>query len=69
MLNNLIEWEKANGYKACFIADKIGLTPSQYSKLKHGTTKPSVEVAEKFKTEFGVSDPIELLKNFEKAAN
>ena len=63
MLNNLIEWERQNGYKAWYVAHKLGLTPSQYSKIKHGITKPSVEIAEKLKTEFGVKDPIKLLKN------
>lgn len=64
MLDNLIEWEKSHGYKACYVAQKIGLTPSQYSKMKHGRTKPTLEVVEKLTTEFKVKNPTELLKNF-----
>jgi len=63
MLDNLIEWEKQHGYKSKYVADKLGLTPSQYSKVKHGTRKPTVEMVEKLKKEFGVKDPIKLLKN------
>ena len=63
MLHNLIEWELENGYKAKYVADKLGLTPSQYSKIKHGTRKPTLEIAEKLKKEFGIRDPIKLLKN------
>ena len=64
MLNNLIEWEKSNGFKACYVAEKLGLTPSQYSKLKHGHTRPSVEIVERLEKEFNVSNATELLKNF-----
>jgi transcriptional regulator with XRE-family HTH domain len=63
MLSNLIEWERANGYKANFVAEKLGLSPSQYSLIKHGKNKPTVGMAEKLQSEFGVDDPIELLKN------
>lgn len=63
MLDNLIEWEKKQGYKSCFVAEKLGLTPSQYSLIKHGKRKPTVEMVEKLKKEFGVRDPIKLLKN------
>lgn len=63
MLTNLIEWERANGYKANFVAEKLGLTPSQYSKIKSGQIKPSIKMAELLQTEFGVEDPIEILKN------
>lgn len=65
MLTNLIEWEKSTGLKAQYIAGKLGLTPSQYSKIKHGTNKPTVDMADKLKKEFNVTDPIELLKNQE----
>lgn len=64
MLDRLIEWEKEKGYKACFVAAKLGLTPSQYSLIKHGKRKPTVEMVEKLKTEFNVKNPFKLLKNF-----
>lgn len=63
MLKNLIEWERANGYKANFVAEKLGLSPSQYSLIKHGKNKPPLEMAAKLKKEFGVKDPIKLLQN------
>lgn len=62
MLDNLIEWERESGYKAKFIADKLLLSESQYSKIKHGVNKPPIEMAERLKTEFGVKDPFKLLK-------
>lgn len=63
MLKNLINWEKEHGYKAKFIADKLGISESSYSKIKQGTVKPSVELAMKLEEEFDV-DALELLKNF-----
>lgn len=63
MLQNLIEWEKENGFKAKYVAEKLGLSDSQYSKIKHGTNKPPLEMVEKLHTEFKVRDPIRLLKN------
>lgn len=64
MLKNLINWEKEHGYKAKFIADKLGISESSYSKIKQGTVKPSVELAMKLEEEFDV-DALELLKNFD----
>lgn len=64
MLKNLIIWEKDHGYKAKFIADKLGISESMYSKIKKGTVKPSVDMAMKLEKEFNV-DALELLKNDE----
>ena len=64
MLKNLIKWEKEHGYKAKFIADKLGISESSYSKIKQGTVKPSVELAMKLEEVFKV-DALELLKNDE----
>ena len=61
-LNRLIEWEKANGYKAKYVAKKLGLSASQYSQMKLGKIKPSIKVAERLKAEFNVEDVFELLK-------
>ena len=63
MLNTLIEWEHENGYKAKYVAEKLGLTEMQYSRIKRGLQKPPLEMAEKLKSEFGVKDPFKLLKN------
>lgn len=56
MLDNLIKWEKENGFKAKYVAEKLGLTESQYSKLKSGKLKPSIEVAYLLHKEFGIDD-------------
>ena len=61
-LTRLIAWEKENGFKAKFVAEKLGLSASQYSQIKLGKIKPSVKVAEKLHSEFGVDDVFELLK-------
>lgn len=65
MLKNLIKWEFAHGYKAKFVAAKVGLDESQYSKLKAGKLKPSLEVAQKFQSEFNIDNVYDLLKNFD----
>ncbi len=64
MLNNLIAWEIANGYKSKYVAKRLGLTDAQYSRIKHGYQKPPLEVAERFIKEFAVDDVFTLLKNF-----
>lgn len=62
MLINLIAWEKENGYKARWVAEKLGLTEAQYSKMKSGKRKPTIEDAWKFQEEFEVDDVINLLR-------
>lgn len=64
MLQRLIDWEKANGYKGVFVARKLGLTNVQYSRLKMGRTKPTIEVLEKLHRLFRIpyEDAIKLLK-------
>lgn len=61
MLTNLINWEKENGYKARFVAEKLGITESAYSKIKLGKQKPTLEIAYKFQEVFGVDNVLELL--------
>ena len=64
MLKNLIAWEQENGYKAKFVAEKLGLTQVAYAKIKKGKQKPPLTMAEKLRTEFGIKDPFTMLKNF-----
>jgi len=64
MLVNLINWEKENGYKAKYVAQKLGISDSQYSKIKLGKQQPTIEIAKKFCDIFGVDDVFELLKKF-----
>lgn len=61
-LNRLIDWENENGYKAKFVAQKLGLNPSQWSQIKLGKIRPSVEVVERFQKEFGVENVFDLFK-------
>lgn len=63
MLENLSAWQKENGYKSKFVAAKLGLTESAYSKILHGAQPPTVEMAFKLREAFNVSDPLDLLKN------
>lgn len=62
MLKKLIEWEKENGYKSKYVAKKLGLSESKYSKIKQGKLNPPVEMAEKLVEVFNVPDVFELLK-------
>jgi transcriptional regulator with XRE-family HTH domain len=65
MLVKLINWEKENGYKAKYVAEKLGLSETQYSRIKQGHTKPSIEVAEKLEKVFKIRNVYDLLKNYE----
>ena len=62
VLDKLIEWENRSGYKAKYIAKKLGLSEPQYSKLKRGKIKPTIEVAYLLHQEFKVDDAITLLR-------
>ena len=62
MRNKLIEWEHENGYKSNYVAQKIGITPTVWSRIKHGKYKPSLMVAERLQKEFGIENVFELLK-------
>lgn len=61
MLKNLIIWEKENGYKSKFVAEKLGISQAQYTNMKKGRRKPSIEIAHKFQQEFNIKDVFELL--------
>lgn len=58
----LIMWEKANGYKGTFIAQKLGISNSAWSKIKQGKQNPTLEQIEKLRTEFGLENVLDLLK-------
>lgn len=61
-LKKLIQWEEENGYKAKWVAQKLGLSPSQYSQIKLGKIRPSVAVVERFQKEFEIADVFDLFK-------
>jgi transcriptional regulator with XRE-family HTH domain len=63
-LTKLIEWEHSNGYKAKFVAEKLGLSQSNYSAIKKGRIKPSLKMVDKLSKEFNMSidDAIDLLR-------
>lgn len=65
MLDNLVSWEAENGYKSKYVADKVGLSETQYSLMKHGKRKPSLAVAEAFQRVFKIENVCEFLKNYE----
>lgn len=62
MRQKLIDWEKEHGYKSKFVAEKIGVSDSTWSKIKQGKQKPTLEQAQKLKDEFGIEDVFELLE-------
>lgn len=64
MRNNLIEWEDTNGYKGNWVAKKLGISPSAYSKIKRGKQDPSIEFAYKFIEMFPNVDVLELMRKF-----
>lgn len=63
MLKNLIEWERKNGYKAVYVAKRLGLTEAQYSKIKNGKQKPPLDMAYRLAVEFKIENPLNLLKD------
>lgn len=67
MLLNLILWEKENGFKAKYVAEKLELTESSYSRMKSGKQTITTDLVFKFNAEFGhtVEDG-NVLKLFEK---
>ena len=50
---NLIAWEKQNGFKAKCVAEKLGITEAQYSRIKSGKRDPSMIVVDRFFMVFG----------------
>ena len=62
MRTKLINWEKEHGYKARFVARKIGLSDAQWSRIKLGKQAPTLEQAERFQKEFDIEDVFDLLK-------
>lgn len=62
MRKRLIIWEKENGYTGRYIANKIGISDSAWSKIKKGRQTPTLDQAERLKKEFSIDDIFELLK-------
>ena len=61
----LIMWEKEHGYKGTFVAHKIGISDSAWSKIKLGKQNPTLEQIDKLRTEFGLENVLDLLKEDE----
>lgn len=59
---NLIKWEKDNGLKSYFVAQKIGVSRQTWSRIKTGKQAPTFEQLEKFKDVFHVDDVFALFK-------
>lgn len=62
MRDKLIDWEKSHGYKARYVAGKIGVSDSAWSKIKQGKQAPTVEILTKFRNAFNVDDVLTLFK-------
>lgn len=61
---NLIVWEAKNGFKAKWVAEKLGISGGAWSKIKKGTSTPSIDIFYSFKEAFPDADVLELFKNF-----
>jgi len=61
----LIMWEKQSGLKGSFIAEKIGVSDSTWSKIKSGKQNPTIEQVEKLREVFGLENILDLLKEEE----
>lgn len=61
----LIAWERENGLKGSFIADKIGVSDSTWSKIKSGKQNPTIEQIDKLREVFGLENILDLLKEEE----
>ena len=59
----LVMWEKTHGFKANYVAEKIGISPSAWSKIKAGKQNPTPEQIEMFRNEFGVENALDLFLN------
>ena len=53
MLLNLILWEKEHGLKGKYVAEKLNLSESKYSRIKNGEQLATIDIAFKFLDEFG----------------
>lgn len=58
----LIIWEKAHGLKGKYVAEKLGISPSTWSKIKAGKQKPTLDQIEKLRSEFGLENVLDLMK-------
>ena len=65
MRKNLIMWEIENGYKAKWVADKLGISRASWFKIKRGKANPSIELAYRFNEAFPEEDVLELFKNIQ----
>lgn len=65
----LIMWEKKSGLKGKFIAEKIGVSDSAWSRIKNGKQTPTLEQIEKLRSEFGLENILDLLKEAENEEN
>lgn len=61
----IIKWEKQNGLKGKYVAERIGISDVQWSKIKSGKQRPTYDQIMKLKEEFGLENILELLKEDE----
>lgn len=58
----IVLWEKTHGYTGAFVARKLGVSPSTWSRIKAGKQQPTLEHIKKLETEFQIDDVLELFK-------
>ena len=59
----LIQWEKNNGYKSKFVAEKVGVPYQTWRRIKIGKQSPTLEQLESFRNAFHIEDDVfELFK-------
>lgn len=52
MRENLIKWQKDNGFRVGFIIERLGISYSTWSLWRSGKREPSLEQVYKFEKEF-----------------
>lgn len=62
MRNKLINWEKENGFTGRFVARRIGISDSAWSKIKQGKQQPTLENVRRLKAVFGIENVLDLFK-------
>lgn len=62
MRMGLIIWEKEHGFTGRYVARKLGISESAWSKIKLGKQVPTLEQAERLREEFEIDDVFELLR-------
>lgn len=69
MRSKLIKWEKEHGYKAKFVAEKIGVSAPTWCMIKSGKQNPTIDTLCRFKKAFDDVEDVLLLFEDEKGGH